>query len=422
MMSNEYAIAAVTLTLRNLLDQVKALRDSDTADELPADVKPTAEILITNLPLDEAYEFDQAKNQVNLFLYHVEHSAAWRNTDVPGRVKNGETAHPPLALNLYYLITAYGQDKNEIIGHLLLGKAMSILHDHPLLSREEIRIAFAVANLHEQVERVRITPQPISLDEVSKLWTGFQSQYKLSVAYQVSVVLIESKRPSRTPLPVLMRGQGDRGVLVQPFVVAPFPVIESIEYPANQIGAQQNDILTITGRLLRGDNVLVRFRNSRLPAELTVAPDAGGTDKKVTVRLPVDADNWAPGLYTAKVVVNAAGEPEKISNEFPFMLVPVITFPVAIGPLSPGTANNYLAEVTFTPKVRPAQNAYLLLGNREFKSLPHPAITDKLQFELRDVEDGKYYLRLRVDGADSLFIDATVTPPVFRASNEVILP
>lgn len=421
-MSNEYAIAAVTLTLRNLLDHVKTLRDGDEADALPADVKPTAEILITNLPLDEAYEFDQAKNQVNLFLYHVEHSAAWRNTDIPGRVRNGESGHPPLALSLYYIITAYGQDKNEIIGHLLLGKAMSIMHDHPLLGREEIEHAFAVAGLHDQIERVRITPQPISLDEVSKLWTGFQSQYKLSVAYQVSVVLIESKRPSRTPLPVLMRGQGDRGVLVQPFVTPPFPLIESVEYPLKQIGAQQGDILTFTGSLLLGDVVVVRFRNSRLPAELTVAPEAGATQKEIKVKLPVDANNWAPGLYTARVVVNTAGEPEKVSNEVPFMLVPIISFPVAIGPLSPAAPENYLAEVTFSPNIRPSQNAYLLMGNKEFKALPHVATTDKLQFELHDLEDGKYYLRLRVDGADSLFIDATVTPPVFKANNEITVP
>src|SRR5882757_9601964 len=224
-MSNEFAIGAVTLTLRNLLDGVKELGDSDVTDELPSDVKPTSEILITNLPLDEAYKFDPAKNQINLFLYHVEHSAAWRNREIPGQLKNGETGNVPLGLNLYYLVTAYGQDKNEIIGHLLLGKAMSILHDHPLLSRDEIRIAFSASHLQDQIERVRITPQPISLDEVSKLWTGFHSQYKLSVAYQVSVVLIESKRLSKTPLPVLMRGLGDRGVKVQPSVAPPFPSI-----------------------------------------------------------------------------------------------------------------------------------------------------------------------------------------------------
>ena len=122
-MSNEFAVAAVTLTLRNLLDKIKDMPNSDEFNQLPADAKPTAEILVTNLPLDEAYEFDAAKNQVNLFLYHIEHSAAWRNMDPPGRIKQGESGHPLLALNLYYVITAYGENGSELIGHLLLGLA-----------------------------------------------------------------------------------------------------------------------------------------------------------------------------------------------------------------------------------------------------------------------------------------------------------
>jgi hypothetical protein len=46
--------------------------------------------------------------------------------------------------------------------------------------------------LHEQVERVRITLQPLTLEEVAKLWNVFQTPYRISVAYEVSVVLIES--------------------------------------------------------------------------------------------------------------------------------------------------------------------------------------------------------------------------------------
>ena len=421
-MSNELAIGAVTLTLRNLLDHVKDLKDSDVIDDLPADVKPTSEILITNLPLDEAYEFDQAKNQVNLFLYHVEHSAAWRNMEIPGRIRNGETATPPLGLNLYYLITAYGQDKNEIIGHLLLGKAMSILHDHPVLSRDEIRVAFSASHLHEQIERVRITPQPISIDEVSKLWTGFQSQYKLSIAYQVSVVLIESKRPSTTPLPVLMRGAGDRGVLIQTYVTPPFPNIESIDFPNKQNAAQQGDILTINGSLLKGDSVTVKFRNHRLSDDIILPALAGATDKEVKVKLPNDPNQWVAGAYILSVIVHKAGDPDKTSNEIPFMLAPAVTFPVTITHLSPPASKNYSAAVNFNPAIRPEQDAYLLLGSREFKADDHAAATTSLNFQMKDVEDGVYFVRLRIDGADSLLIDTSVTPPVFKATNKVTLP
>lgn len=421
-MSNEFAIGAVTLTLRNLLDQVKELGDSDITDDLPTDAKPTAEILITNLPLDEAYKFDQAKNQVNLFLYHVEHSAAWRNMDIPGVLKNGETGHPPLGLNLYYLITAYGQDKNEIIGHLLLGKAMAILHDHPLFSRDEIRTAFSASLLQNQVERVRITSQPISLDDVSKLWTGFQSQYKLSVAYQVNVVLIESKRPAKTPLPVLMRGAGDGGVQVQTGVIPPFPTIDTVDYPGGQNAAQQGDILTITGSFLKGDTVLIRFHHHLLPADVDVGVEAGGTDDAVKVKFPTNPNAWPAGVYTLKVVVQKAGKPDKVSNSLPIMLAPTIHFPVTIVPLSPPAAKNYMATVAFHPALRPEQEASLLLGDKEFKSGVHAATVSSLNIEMDGVDDGPYFIRLRIDGTDSLLIDMSASPPAFKSSNKITLP
>jgi hypothetical protein len=93
--------------------------------------------------------------------------------DIPDQVRPGESGMPPLPLNLYYIVTAYGADGKdaEILGHILLGRAMSFLHDHPLLGALEIEEAtqsFLPANsdseLQHQIDRVRITPQPMSLE------------------------------------------------------------------------------------------------------------------------------------------------------------------------------------------------------------------------------------------------------------------
>jgi hypothetical protein len=46
---------------------------------------------------------------------------------------------------------------------------MRILHDHPLLGTREIRDALADNDLDAQIERVRITPTTMSLEEMSKL-------------------------------------------------------------------------------------------------------------------------------------------------------------------------------------------------------------------------------------------------------------
>jgi hypothetical protein len=420
-MSNEFAVAAVTLTLRNLLDKIKDIPNSDEFNQLPADAKPTAEILVTNLPLDEAYEFDAAKNQVNLFLYHIEHSAAWRNMDPPGRIKQGESGHPLLALNLYYVITAYGENGSELIGHLLLGKAMSLLHDHAVFGRGEIKAAFEISGLHDQIERVRITPQPISLDEVSKLWTGFQTQYRLSAAYQVAVVLIESKRPAKTPLPVLTRGEDDQGVAAQPDLLPPFPALSSVTPPNNQPGARLGDELILKGLHLDGDDMVVRFISPRLAEPIELSPQAGGTDKRATVGLPDEPANWPAGFYTMEAVISKTGEPDRTTNKIPLMIVPSITN-TAFAPLDPPVAGAYTATVTCSPQVKPEQHAALLLAHQEFAAQNHPNQTDTLTFRLTDIPDGEYHVRLRVDGVDCLLIDRSVEPPVFDPSQKVTIP
>lgn len=419
-MTNEFAIAAVTLTLRNLLEPVKELSDASVIGSFPVDIAPTAEIVVNNLPLDEAYDFDNAKNQVNIFLYHVEHSANWRNMEIPGKTKNGESGYPPLGLNLYYIITAYGQNNNEIIGHLLLGKVMSILHDHPVFSRQEIQVAFPDSFLHEQIERVRITPQPISLDDISKLWTGFQTQYKLSIAYQVSVVLIESKRPTRTPLPVLTRGADDKGVFVQPYVIPPFPTLEAVQYPGRQHGVQPGDELLIKGHHLKGDSVDIKFKHLPTGIENTRLASGTPSDKEIRFNIPNGGPGtWPPGPYSASAIIHKASEADKTSNAIGFMLLPVISIPITISPLSPFEPKGYEATITFTPAIEPKQKASLLLGDKEFKSKDHPVSTTVLSFEMRNVDAGDYFIRLRIDGADSLLIIDSVTPPVFNPAFKV---
>jgi len=420
-MSNEFAVAAVTLTLRNILDNIKDLKDTDEFDQIPADAQPTAEILVTNLPLDQAHKLDKAKNQVNLFLYHVEHNGAWRNMDISARVKPGETGLTPLALNLYYIITSYGENGSELIGHLLLGKAMSLLHDHALFGRTEIKNAFAVSGLHKQVERVRITPQPISLDEVSKLWTGFQTQYRLSAAYQVSVVLIESKRPAKTPLPVLKRGADDQGVISQPHLIPPYPTLDALSLPNNQPGARLGEVLTLSGHHLGGDSVEVRFMNPRLPHAIEVPALAGGTDVALKVVLPNEPADWPAGFYSLTAVISKTGKQDRTTNDIPLMLTPQI-ISISIAPLSPPLASGYTATVICSPQVLPDQSAALLLGDRQFPAEDHPTKTDTLTFRMTDVPDDEYYVRLRIDGVDSLLIDRSVTPPVFDVSQKVTVP
>src|SRR6185437_15607604 len=132
--------------------------------------------------------------------------------------------------------------------------------------------------LDSQLEKVRITLHPITVDELSKLWTGFATQYRLSAAYEVGVTLIESTRPSNAPLPILTRGKGDSGVTAQSDLTPPIPTLESLTLPKKQPSALLGDTVTLNGFHLDGTNVGVAFNHPLWSTPVEIAPMASGSD------------------------------------------------------------------------------------------------------------------------------------------------
>jgi hypothetical protein len=406
-MSNPLALAAVTVTLQAILNGVTT--DPDLTDAT-----------VTILPPDKARGTNNA-NQLNLFLYQILPNAAWRNQNIPSQVAPGETGNPPLALTLHYLLTAFGRDNDTTLpfGHHLLGRAMSILYDHPLLGPDEIRAATAVAlpgsDLDKQIERVRITLQPMSLEEISKLWTGLVTQYRLSVGYEVSVALIESAAPKKAPLPVLTRGAGDKGPTSQASLIPPFPALGGIQFPNAQTSARLGDSLALTGNNLDGTNVGVVFKHSSWSVAIEVPPQAGGTSTGVRVIVPNLPASWPAGFYTVSILVQRPGETyRRATNELSFALAPRIT----IAPTS-SAGPNITYTLTSAPEVLPVQSAVLLLNDQEVDSQPRATQTATLTFQAQGLVAGDYFVRLRVDGVDSLLVNRAVTPPVFDTTQKV---
>ncbi|MBD2773380.1 DUF4255 domain-containing protein [Iningainema tapete] len=402
-MSNSLAIAAVTATLTHLLHDGIIL-------DLPG-------AIVTAKPPEKAR--NGRNNQLNLFLYQTMPNAAWRNMDMASQVKPGETGQPPLALNLYYLITAYGEDEDDIKSHRLLGRAMSILHDFPVLDATEIRDALPNNDLHQQVERVRITPQPMSIEDMSKLWTMFQTQYRISAAYQVAVVLIESQLPVKTPLPVLTRGADDSGINSQANLIPPFPTLETVIPPNKQLSVRLGEELTIKGHHLNGENVVIKLTNPRLATAVELIPP-GRTASEIKVQLPNNPAQLPAGFYNLVAFIKQTNQPDRTTNEISFSLAPRI---LNVNP-NPAT-RNASSEVTLTvnssPEVRLDQRAALLIGDREILPLPRTNQSDPLAFEVNNITAGEYFLRLRVDGVDSLLINREVTPPIFDPTQKVTI-
>jgi hypothetical protein len=456
-MSSALAIASVTAVLRDLLHN--GLIDQDVTASL-------GDVRVTALPPDRITTGDHEQSQLNLFLYQVTPNAAWRNVSLPSRDGRGESiAAPPLAVDLHYLISAYGAQ--DFHAEILLGYAMQLLHETPVLGREAIRTALGAASLvtagsglpatlaalstsalADQVEQLKITPQNLNTEETSKLWTALQARYRAAAAYHVSVVLIDSRQRVRAPLPVLRRGEEDQGVDAQ--ANANLPEIIELRLPHSQSSALIDDEITLVVQNAAGFSA-VRFSHRRLKTSFEV-PKANvrEADGEIVVPLKITGTSpdglavppWTPGTYSAALVVDHGNKKFSSKNELDFSVAPRIT---QVAPPNPATVNGKVTfAITCTPPVRLApvdatttrfdQKVELFLGGhfpRPFSPQPPPANLPAAQpagldtlifvFPVTNTDAGDYLPRLRVDDVEMPLVDWTKTPPEFDSSHRITI-
>jgi hypothetical protein len=419
-MSNSYAIAAATATLHDTLLRVRMPLPGD-----PVTDPELADTVISTKPLDKARD-SEGKNQLNIFLYHLVPDAQLRNTPAYGTA-SGETARqPPVALRLFYLLTAFGHKDDDTLAHRLLGRAMSVLQDRAVFLPADIQAALPGNDLYRQVERVRVTPHAISTEELSKLWTTFQTNYRVSTAYEVSVVLIDSTQMRRAPLPVLRRGPLDEGVAVLPNALPPYPTITEVVLPPRQpsarlqSGVKPGDVVTLVGNNLSGGTVNVRLLSRWFAAPFIVVPLPGGTATQVQIKLPDNQVDLPAGFYTISVGVTRPGDSERTSNALAFPIAPRILTITPPNPVKVDVAGNATVTLKISPQVWIDQPISLLVDDREFRAKPLAGKTDTVVFPMKPATLGKHYLRVRVDGVDSFVIaDYAATPLVFDPSMQV---
>ena len=445
-MSNALAIASVTAVLKDLLDN--ALIDHSVTAGAGGPVTVSA------IAPDRIKDAAGQTVRLNLFLYHVAPNPGWRNVGLPSSNQSGERlTNPPLALDLYYLLTAYGQEDFE--AEILLGYAMQVLHETPILPREAIRTALeapspvdttmlppalgalAASDLADQVELIKLTPQGMNSEEIYKLWGAFQTSYRPSVAYQASVVLIEGNRPARSPLPVLTRGQPnlvtgrEAGVLVRANLQPPFPALQAVLPPHRQTAVRMGEMLACSGQELDGDQVRVLFRQTRTARTLELPASSGATATGFQVQIPPDPpaesveddsplnpDNWQIGVYGVSAVIERAGEPDRITGELPLAVAPRVSVAVSV------VDEDVTFTATVSPKVWKNQQARLLIADRQLPA--EPIATDKsatLTFKAKtaEVPSGAQWIRLRVDGIDSILVDRSGALPQFDTTQQVTI-
>lgn len=119
--------------------------------------------------------------QISIYLYNVIELTSMRNQ--PTATQN--PSKPSLYLNLRYLITPMTQNADD--DQTVLGKILQIFYDTPVLRGSDLQ-----GSLNEGGEDIKVVLDPLTIDELSKVWGMLSVSYRLSVSYSVYPIKIES--------------------------------------------------------------------------------------------------------------------------------------------------------------------------------------------------------------------------------------
>jgi hypothetical protein len=386
-MSNYLAVATVTAAMGYVLRDVsQAIEGAEVTYERPDRLE------FRTVPVELG---------INLYLYRTRTDPFFRNQDLPTRSPTGDLVQLPTAsLSLNYLLTFFGDD-SKFEPQRLHGWATTALHMHPVLTPDDIDGAVAAypalltgSDLSAQIQRVKLTPIELSLEDLSKIWSVFvASPYLLSVAYEASVVLVNpDELPPPPSLPVLQRNL---------FVLSSEqPVVSGV----TPHWVTPGGAITINGS-----------RFGRSPVTLTISGNTlevlPESPTRITCTLPSSLAAGVNSLTVAtQLDIGTADSPEwrqmGKSNVAAFVVVPSITT-LAFHALLPPSI-----EATVQPTIGTAQRVVLWLTevvpsgtspHRYGLNASHlSAPSTSVWFNATGVASGTYLARLYVDDALSV--------------------
>jgi len=259
---------------------------------------------------------------VNLYLYRIMESPFTKNEPWPGDRKTPPSSTPALGLELSYLLTPFapapdpGAAPAGDDAHTMLGTAMLVFHENPILNNVHITgfdaDSILTPALLNSFEQIKIRLATTSLEELSKIWATINQPYRLSVAYDVSLVELTPTPPPPVNGGIVL----STGVTVIPWQA---PHLDSLTPQSGALahvdggGALAPNILTINGSgfSFPGQSPKVTVGGHAASINSLPAP----TDRALTVSLPTDLD----GGPNEDVQVSLNGKP---STPLTFIVTP----------------------------------------------------------------------------------------------------
>ena len=290
---------------------------------------------------------------VNLYLYRVVESPASKNRPWPGDRATPPSSRPALGLELSYLLTPLGtrpDDASFQLGddaHTMLGVAMLTLQENRVLN--DVHIPGFDADtvlppyLLNSFEQVKVTLAPTNLEDLSKIWAAINQPYRLSVAYDVSLVQLTPATPPPINGGIVLSTGLDVITLDAPRLTALTPAVGALAH-ADSGGSQTSNVLVIAGLgfSFPGQRPSVRMGGLPVTIQSTPAP----TDTALSVILPTDLD--AGPQADVRVTLNGRTSTALVFTVSPWLatITPIRT---ALDPARPADLTLTLSGSGFTP-------------------------------------------------------------------------
>ncbi|MUM35981.1 DUF4255 domain-containing protein, partial [Mycobacterium sp. CBMA361] len=151
--------------------------------------------------------------------------------------------------------------------------------------------AMKTANLASQVELIKVAPEPLSTEDLSKLWTAFGGKFRPSAGYSATVVLIESTAPIYSALPVTQQPNLLVMQFAEPTITAVTP--QFVTWTPNPLS------VTLTGTNLTTPGAEAVFSNNQSAQQ--TPQQVRNHPSEATVTLPV----LPAGMNTLQIVQHA---------------------------------------------------------------------------------------------------------------------
>jgi uncharacterized protein DUF4255 len=243
--------------------------------------------------------------RVNLYLMQVIENGALKNQEIPGRGHPAEYGHPPLSLDLRYLVTSHSAMENQVGADLnaqtILGDAMRVMNDfgnridHLVITNPVAGIVghpILDPDLTREFERLKIVLHPASLDDITKVWSAVSgTNFRRSVVYEVTVIQIETPAPRVRPQPVEMR-RIFATVRKRPEIVDAYVSPTAPGDPIGETRVRVNEEITIVAQGTLADRLYVRLGSLE---PIRVSPPGDGRIRIVVpnAQYPIDLDHPA---------------------------------------------------------------------------------------------------------------------------------